>query len=115
MSKTDSLTFWHRTVKVKAALLYYNQQRFSSLPYILIQNPKYPDKRDVKVTSISHESRREENIANDGSHLLFEGLTASLPALFLVAQAVQQRHTTPHLSQASSKGVDSFPTNRSSS
>lgn len=41
----------------------------------------------IKVTSVCHEGRREQDITQDGRHLHLEGLTTSLPAFSLNGQA----------------------------
>ena len=57
----------------------------------------------IKVTSVRHKGRGEEDVATDGGHLALESLTASVPAFPLVPKAAQEGFATLHL-QSTRKG-----------
>ena len=58
----------------------------------------------VEVPTISHESRREENISSDGGHLALECLTARFPPCPLATQAGEKGLAALHLNERSIKG-----------
>ena len=47
----------------------------------------------VEVAGVRHERRRQQDIADNGGHLVLERLAACLPALLLTAQTAQQANT----------------------
>ena len=51
----------------------------------------------IKVTSVRHEGRRQQDVSQDGRHLHLEGLTTSLPAFSLNGQTAQEGCATVNL------------------